>query len=246
MANAFWSGFARTLNENITKRVDRAEEDASFARRKEMEMELEKKYGAEVVDRTAIVGDKEISYNKFGDPIKERILSPEELQLRRAEVDKTLADSRKSTADAGRAEFELEYADDKFELDRALTQEQIATARANRANDSERVALDRQRLQYETGGKGGLPKTVRNDVNSVYTMLEAVGNDGVNSVQGLEGAFEADLDAARLAGPEEVERVVAKWKGRLLPRFNRTQTDSTTRATGGFGLDTPLPPPTRR
>lgn len=234
-----WGGVARRLSDRIEKNQDAALEEESYARRKKMEMELEKQYGAEVVARTAIEGNEEVYYNRYGDRMKSRLLTAEELRLRQAEMDKTLADARSSTADAGLAEFNLETAPRRLALDEEQTRASIDSSRASAAAAMGNLGLARERHAWETGGGKGLPKNLENGVDEVRTMIHALGaSNGINTADGLEQVFEAELNAAKVAGDlDEVRRVIARYKGQLSRPYTRAKTEDTTRSTGGFSLD---------
>lgn len=219
MASSFWKGFANTLNTSLTKQRDREAESTEWERRKKMEMELEKKYGAEVVARTAVEGNEEVSYNKYGDIIRRRVLTAEELKLRQAEVDTTLAGARSAVAGAGLSEFNLEKAPEKWSLEQESIRSGIASNQASTSAANRRISLDEQRFAYDTGGGKGLPRDVQNGVDEVRTMVAALPTgDGVNTTKALMENFEEAISTA--SSPAEARRIVAQTKGQVLRAYN--------------------------
>lgn len=239
-----WSGFARTLNDNITKDRDAEREQTLWERRKKMEMELEKQYAAEVVARTVLEGNKEVMYNSRGDRIRERVLSPEEVAEREAALRKIKAEAENAEVTTGYNRFRLETAPEDRELDRTLTMEQITSQRHGRAMDSGRLALERERVALDRAASGGLPKELAKEADEVLMMINATPPDGVNSPQAMEQAFLASLDAA--GDVNEARRIIARVKGQILNRYTQGQTQARSTNSGMFGgLDAQgaLPPP---
>jgi hypothetical protein len=240
-----WGGFARTLNENITKDRDAEREEQSYERRLRMQKELEKLYADEVVSRTVLEGDTEVMYNSRGRRIGERILSPEELAEAEAERKKVAAEARNAEATAGFNEFRLQTAPEDRALDRTLTQEQIASQRHSRAMDSARISIAERELGLRSAANGGLPKEVAEELNEVITMIQRLPINGINSPQAQTEALIASVKAAPDAA--EAARIIAIVKGQIADDFDRAKTQATSRS-GGFlsGLDDPasLPPPT--
>lgn len=236
-----WGGFARTLNDNITKDRDAEREEASFAKRARMQKELEKEFAADVIARTAIVGDREVMYNSRGDIVQERFLTPEELAEKKAALDKTLADARASTATAGITEKNLNTYDERFSLDKLQTQEQIQNLRSARANDAVRTQNDTLRAQNEGLSGGGIPKGLREDVYRVRKMIAATPADGINSPEATMNAFEKSIESALASGNvEEAARIVAMTEGQIFERYKK----ATSGKSLDFGVTDDLPPPT--
>jgi hypothetical protein len=240
-----WGGFARTLNENITKDRDAEREEASYARRKRMEMELEKEFGAEIIARTAIEGNQEIGYNQYGDRIRTRLLTAEELAERTAELNKIKADARAAEAGAGVAEKNYETYDERWSLDQEQTRAQIDSSRASAYASRVNAETNRAQLELAREANGGLPKEVAEELNEVITMIQRLPINGINSPQAQTEALIASVKAAPDAA--EAARIIAIVKGQIADDFDRAKTQATSRS-GGFlsGLDDPasLPPPT--
>lgn len=175
-------------------------------RKAEALMELQKKYDDEIIDsaQTRIVGNEEIRYSKRGREISRRQLSPEELLARKQELDKAAADVRRSTADAGKAEFDLEYADDKFNLDSEATRQSIAESRARISQGERRLSLD----AANSAGGGNLGADLYKQISEARQLIvEASESDDVSSAVQLD-RFEAELSAAMQSGNKnEVRRV---------------------------------------
>lgn len=207
-----WGGFARTLNDNIIKNQDAEREEASWTRRKKMEMELEKQYGAEVVSRTAIVGNEEISYNKFGDKIRSRLLTAEELAVRKAEVDQTVAGAKKAV-------FEADTAPEAFQLNQDIGRQQIRASQAGMANDAIRTRNDTLRASREGLDGSGLPKALAQDYYELVTTIESLPPDGVNSVDATVQSLDASIAQLRASGDlNGIAVLLAREKGRLAKR----------------------------
>lgn len=229
MASGFWRGFAETLNSNITKDRDAAREDASFERREKFRQELEKQYGAEVIARTAIEGNEEVLYNKYGDVIRRRPLSAEELKLRQAEMDTTLATARGKIADARRSELEADFAPRRMALDEAQTAASIRSANASADTAYGHLALDRAAAERE----GNMPRDLREGIDKAQQTLYAVANTGVSS-----SAAEADVMEAKLEGAIANEdwagarRIVNEIQGRY--RRQVLEMEAAARDSGGF------------
>jgi hypothetical protein len=239
-----WGGFARSLSDRMNKANDMAAEEAAYSRRKKMEMELEKQYGAEVVSRTAVEGNEEVSYNKYGDKIRSRLLTAEELAERQAALDKTLADARKSKADATVSEVQAEYAPEATRLSLDATRTNIAQSQEAIATSRTTRNLAQRRFDVEVGNGNVLPKELQAAVDDVRVMIHTLNGDGVNTAEGLEKAFEAELNAAIVKKDiDEARRVIARYKGQLNRPFTRAKTEDTTRASGGLdGFNMPPPP----
>jgi hypothetical protein len=176
-----WGGFARTLNENITKDRDAEREEATYARRKRMEMELEKEFGAEIIARTAIEGNTEVGYNRYGDRIRTRTLTAEELAQRTAELNKIKADARAAEAGAGVAERNLDTYDERWSLDKEQTRAQIDSSRASAYASRVNAETNRAQLELARSAHGGLPKEVSQELNEVITMIQRLPINGINS-----------------------------------------------------------------
>jgi hypothetical protein len=163
-------------------------------------------------------------------------------------LDSTLAEARSNIAGAGVAEKNLETYDDRYALDRTLTQEQIASQRHSRSMDAARVDIARRELDLRSAANGGLPKEVAQDLNEVITMIQRLPINGINSPQAQTDALLASVAAATDAA--EAARIIAMVKGQIANDFDRAKTEATTRSSSIFGsraLDDPsaLPPPTR-
>lgn len=241
-----WGGFARTLNDNITKDRDAEREEASFAKRARMQKELEKEFAADVIARTAIVGDREVMYNSRGDIVTERFLTPEELAEKKAALDKTLADTRAATATAGITEKNLNTYDERFSLDKQQTQAAIDSSRASAYASRVNADTNRAQLDLMRASNGGLPKELAKEYDEVVTMISATPADGINSPEATMQTFEAGVNAALAEGNvNEARRLIAQVKGQIYMRYKKAETQATTRGYS-FGLDNTgnLAPPT--
>lgn len=191
MANAFWGGFARSLQGSM-------EADAQVnrdLRREDARLALEKKYAGDVIANTEMVGDEMVSYNKYGDVVKRRPLTITEREMRDANVGKTKADTRKSVADAGISEFNLTNAPTTLDLERRRTE---ATIRASNASaDAALGGLELRRKELDLQfGDTTIPKDIVSAINTAEQLITSVGADGINSPDHMINQFQRDIDAA--------------------------------------------------
>lgn len=226
MASAFFSGFANTLKDirlDDRKRT-RDLEDADALQR------LKKKYEAEIVDNsmTKIIGSDEVRYNKFGDEIGRRTLSPEELSARKAELAKIEADAATATATAGIKNKELGSYDKRLSLDEEV-------ARSGMRNDSARVSIaqegnniSRERLNAD------ISRLDKGDESEVIALIQEANGMGASSADALQERYLTRLDSAKTK--QERERIVAEYKGAARSLLNRIKQENAIeqrRAAGG-------------
>jgi hypothetical protein len=223
-----WGGFARNLSDRIDKNQEREAEGAEWERRAKLEKELEKKYGAEVVSSTGTIGNEEVSYNKFGDIIRRRPLTAEELKLRDATINKADADSRLSV-------FNADSAPRKLDADLRLTEQQIDASRDASARGWAGVGIERERLSLDREANTGLPKAVATEVYETIAMLNDLPPNGITSPALEAEAYERSIEEAQAKGDlAEVRRITARTQGQIASRLRVRKTGDTTRG-GGFG-----------
>lgn len=227
----FIGGFAGSLKQNIDRDLNAAKEDERWAARERARMELEKEYAAEVVARTAIEGNREVRYNKYGDPVGERDLTPEEIQeLTNARL-KSGADARAAVAGAGLAEFNLSKAPDAWALD---VEGKRATIDAYR-DDSDRGwrALDIQERELEQNGPMA---RLLYETDVMLNEAEASPPPVTGTADASSGLLSevalVDLrrqyEQAKASGnPAEIRRVTALIKGRLGAHSARLRAQAT-------------------
>lgn len=210
MANAFWGGFARSLKDNIDADMDM---ERDLAKQDKLE-QLKKKYEAEIIDssQTQVVGNEEVRYNKYGTEISRRALSPEELAMRKAAVDKASADARRSVTEADMSDYQYGNREEDRALDRATKQAGVDQGWAH-------VNIARDRLNRD------MTREEKDRAELVTTTLFEAGDNGDVSAMALMEQYDMELEAAK--DKEDRERVIAKYLGlarnRLMDTKARTQ-----------------------
>lgn len=232
---SFLSGFARSLEGSMAKESDAARE----MEKQRMLMELKKKYEAEIVraDLTTIEGNIEKRRNQFGDVISERELSPEEAEVRKAEIDKLKAATRSAIAGADSAEFEVENQDEILGLDMEAKRANIAQSRASAAASAESAAtsrFNRSRAQTEDGRK------VMEAAAELDGVLASIETDDSVSDSAQAAAIRAELSGVldTVDDPDELRRQIIKLKAQAGRINSRAKTlDSTRPGSGGSGSE---------
>lgn len=200
MASAFWGGFASSLKGRLDQQYT---QDLEMQKARALK-ELEKEFGAEIVDPqlTRTVGNKEVFYNKYGNKVYERDLSPEEVETNKLKMDK-------GRLEVEGLEFDVEVKGKDasfYDADRQRALDEADSVRAAReagvAQGWERVRLDRGRLG------GDLNKQANAVIQKLYRVQ---GANGVNSPERMVETFRAALAGA--ATPEEKAQVIAQWDG---------------------------------
>lgn len=240
-ANAFWGGFA----ESLKGRLDQENAIDLDMQREERLQELKKKYEQEIIDsnQTQIVGNEEVRYNKFGTEISRRQLSPEEIAMRKAAVDKTTADARKSVADAGMSEFDYgnREADRQMALDDAASIRAAREAQVQQGWGSLEVQRTRNRDDREARVQDRLFQDVQKNYNEVIAALEQVGADALGANGITSPAAEAEVAMAEIDGLinagnyTAANRAIAALKGRL--RNPVLKAEAKARDSNAFSLD---------
>ena len=234
MASAFFAGFADTLKDirlDDRKRT-RDLEDADALQR------LKKKYESEIVDNqaTRIVGSDEIRYNKFGDEISRRTLSPEELSARKAELAKTEADARKAGAEADMSVKDRDFYDEDRSLDveekrsiRAAREAGVAQGWAGVANSTRGLDLQEARLNKE-------------GEDEVTALLYEADGAGDSSAAALQKRYLMRLEQATTKAQKQ--QIIAEYKGiarNLLAKIRQANAIEVKRAGGATFALPPAP-----
>lgn len=240
----FIGGFAETLKTNVDANLQLGRDQ----QRDRARMELEKEYAKEVVASTGQVGNEVVSYNKYGDVIRRRPMTAEEIRLRDASLKTAELGVRQGELGVEKGEFEVANQDrileDELATRAASRASSYASAEASRASAS----LAQQRYNDERGDRR-LPKALADEAFKIETSIWAVPPNGVNSPAAQAAAFQNELEGAIASGNEgRVRQVLAKWKGATyLPLLkSETEARSTTNSMfGGRALDDPNPPGSR-
>lgn len=218
MASAFWGGFADT----IKGRMD-AEFSADLESKKQRaRLELEREFAKELVDssQTKIVGNEEVTYNKYGEEIRRRPLSPQELE----QIDLGV---RKTRAEVGKSEKELAVFDEDRNWERDYK---------NRELGIRGRGLDLQEARLNRADKDDM---LRERDNVIALFMEA-GDIGDNSAMAMLGRYDMEYQAATT--DEQRRAVIAKYLGQARERLNtvRARLQRESRAGNSmFGLDNP-------
>jgi len=163
--------------------------------------ELRREFEAEILDHNAtrIDGEFEIRYNKYGQEISRRRLSPEELEMRQAGLSSKKASGRLAEAQAAVAESEAQFAPERIGLERDRLKADIETSRGNLRVNQARLGLDRENFehlvrQYEDS----LSASEEKKIGEAEEILYAVGQDPRYRATGssMVEVFRAELEAA--------------------------------------------------
>lgn len=231
----FLGGAASALKGNIDLDLQ-TERDSKRDRAK---MELEKEYAKQVVASTEQMGNEIVSYNKYGDVVRRRPMTQEEMRMRDASLGKAENDAKSAGLDVQKGEFDVANQDRLLEDALATSASSRAASAASAAASSGRLALDQKRFEYEVGD-GNIPKDLQEGVDQAMEMIYFVGNDPVNTSKARAGVLEAELQAAIAAGDKAaIRRLVNQAKGELGRDYLRAKTDATTQRPG---LGSSLPP----
>lgn len=242
MTSAFWGGFAG----GVQKQRDVEYADAQEEKKMRLAEQLKAEYLAKIVDsdQTTYEGDFEVKRNSTGVEISRRQLAPEEIAARKAEQDKTQADTRRTLADASVAEVEAKYAPQRLALDETQALASIESSRASAASSRSAASLSQQRFDHDKAqDEAELTRKEEDAVNGAVEIISFVGAspDVDSSVKSKLAVLDMDLQRARASGDKSaVRRIVSEINGQLGPAYLRAKTKAT--ATGLDGSVT-LPPP---
>jgi hypothetical protein len=236
---SFLTGFAKSLQGSLAKDSDAARE----MEKQRMLMELQKKYEAEIVraDLTTVEGDgaggfKEVRRNQYGDTINERVLSPEEAEERKAELDRVKAASRAAIAGADSAEFQAENQEEVFSLDMEAKRANIEQSRASAA--SSREAAESSRFS-RSRAKTEEDRKVQDAAAQLEGMLASIEQGPDVSDEAQAQAIRAKLDAATASidDPDLLRREIIKLTAQASRINTRARTlDSTRPSTSGGSI----------
>lgn len=227
MANAFWGGFASSLK----GRMDADYESELELKRQRALKELEKEYGREVIDSalTVIEGNEEVRYNKYGEPISRRPLSPQEIEIRDATTGKVKAEGRRALAEAGKSEAEAEYTPRRLALDERQAEASIASSRASAAAAMGGLDLRRQEMEHNISEKE------QQKVDEAEQLIWAASQSDDASARSKAELFQAELAGALATGDKvRYNRLLNQIKGELSLSYLRAKTDASTQR-GSFG-----------
>lgn len=207
--------------------VDHGQKETQFERdtkRRQLEEELKKKYEGQIIDpsQTRIEGNQEIRYNKYGEKISTRTLSPEEAEARQLELEEKRTKTQRAKAETASAEAEAKYKPRVFE---STLESQAASRDASRAsaeNARGRLSLDQK--QYDDR----ISQAQQDRVNEAEQLIYAVGNNGDASAAQKAELLSAKLTAAKSSGDTaEINRVLNQVVGELGLLMKRAETDAT-------------------
>lgn len=208
MASAFWAGFAETLKGRMDARF---QQDMDMQREERL-LELKKKYDREIIDpqMTKVVGNEEIHYNRYGEELSRRQLSPEELEMRDLDKRGKVAGVVGAEAGAQKAGLEAQY----YTADR---EHQIGIDKDASARGWAMIGLDRERLDRDKPSN-----QISAGIDEVVMLLQEGGGEADTSPEALTQQFEMELQQAAPKGEEAQRRVIAKYKGLALRLKART------------------------
>lgn len=237
----FLGGAASALKGNIDLDLQ-TERDSKRDRAK---MELEKEYAKQVVASTEQMGNEIVSYNKYGDVVRRRPMTQEEMRLRDASLGKAENDAKSAGLDVQKGEFDVANQDRVLESELASAAAARDANRATSARATAAQALDQKRFEYEVGD-ANIPKELQEGVDQAMEMIYFVGNDPVSTSKPRAQVLEAELQAAIEAGDKAtIRRLVNQAKGELGRDYLRAKTDATTQRPslgGSLPPANPAPP----
>lgn len=231
-------GFARSLQGSMAKDSDMRRD----LEKQRLLQELKKEYESQIVraDLTTVEGDgaggfREVRRNQFGDTINERILTPEEAEQRKAELERIKSESRRAGAMAESAEFQVENQEELLALDmegkRANIEQSRASAAASRES-AENSRFSRRRAAGEDDRK------LKDEIAELQGTLASIENDGSVSDSALAETLAVKLERAAntIEDPDELRREVLRLKAQAKRIESRARTsDSTRRSSAGSG-----------
>lgn len=233
MANAFWGGFASSLKERLDSDFNSEQE----FKRQRMLMELKKEFEAEIIDNqlTQIEGNEEVLYNKYGEVLRRRQLSPDQIAARQAELQKVQAEARRAGAEADVKVKDSEFYDDdrKRKLDNEAADnrradEQVGISRGHLGVAQERLSLDRDNKDEAKD------MALDDEIAQIQGMMSAIAQGDKVSDRVRAEAANADLQAALVSGDKrKIRSTIKRIASELQFAALRGKTAATTRAGGG-------------
>jgi len=241
MASTFVGGFARAL----MGRMDaRHQQEMELKKARALE-ELRREFEAEIIDHNAtrIEGEFEIRYNKYGQEISRRRLSPEELEMRQEELKSKKASGRLAEAQAKVAESEAQFAPERIGLERDRLKADIEASRGNLGINRDRLSLDRRRYEDE------LSASEEKKIGEAEEILYAVGQDPRYRATGssMVEVLRAELEAAiAKKDRRKINQLVNQIKGEFgieyLRETSRARNEGRTPGLDGLsGMYVPVP-----
>lgn len=231
MASTFVGGFARA----VMGRMDARHQQEMELKKARLLEELRREFEKEIIDHNAtrIDGEFEIRYNKYGQEISRRRLSPEELEMRQAELSSKKASRRLTEAQATVAESEAQFAPERIGLERDRLNADIEAARGNLDANRRRIALEER--QYEDS----LSAAEERKIGEAEEILYAVGQDPRYRATGssMVEVLRAELEAAiAKKDRRKINQLVNQIKGEFGIEYLR-KTSSARNAGRAPGLD---------
>jgi len=207
--------------------------------------ELRREFEAEIIDHNAtrIEGEFEIRYNKYGQEISRRRLSPEELEMRQEELKSKKASGRLAEAQAKVAESEAQFAPERIGLERDRLKADIEASRGNLGINRDRLSLDRRRYEDE------LSASEEKKIGEAEEILYAVGQDPRYRATGssMVEVLRAELEAAiAKKDRRKINQLVNQIKGEFgieyLRETSRARNEGRTPGLDGLsGMYVPVP-----
>lgn len=241
MASTFVGGFARA----VMGRMDaRHQQEMELKKARALE-ELRREFEAEIVDHNAtrIDGEFEIRYNKYGQEISRRRLSPEELEMRRAELSSKKASGRLAEAQATVAETEAQFAPERIGLERDRLKADIEASRGRLGLDRDSFELQKRKYEDE------LSAAEERKIGEAEEILYAVGQDPRYRATGssMVEVLRAELEAAiAKKDRRKINQLVNQIKGEFgieyLRETSRARNEGRTPGLDGLsGMFVPAP-----
>jgi hypothetical protein len=218
---SFLEGFAGTLH---SLRMDEHRDERELKKEGALQR-MKEEYERKLVDSslTTIEGNKQITRNKFGDIVATRELSPEEAELRAAQLSKTKADAAAAEADAGVKKKGLDYYDDDRAYGRDIQAQELALRRQQVAQGGVGNTLARERWEYEKN------QQIPQRVNAAQSLLHRVGTSQDTSAASQARALQASLNGALAANDTAtLLQLLAQIEGELAYKDLREKTDAST------------------